>query len=157
MPPSTCDGRLHATGPCAILTPRFVRGDFVFNLQDLATDWKKDTPADEQFFEIVFGWDNAAGTHAFTVEASGFVHLVSRLPDSLVHDEAQAGPFNNLTLTRQGTMVALLADGRPILSGDFPDVPSGRVGLNLGLGVAGLNTQFSLETAVAGDGDATLL
>jgi iduronate 2-sulfatase len=157
MPPAADHSELCATGPCAILTPRFVTGDFVLKLEDLAMDWKNEVPADERVLEIVFGWDNAACTHAFAVHDTGLVRLVARMPDSSVIDEAQRHSFTNLTLTRQGTMVALSADGQPILTHDFPALPAGRVGVNLGLGVAGLNTQFSLETAVAGDGDATML
>ena len=157
MPPSQKNGQLSAPGPCAILTPRFVIGDFVLKLEDLSIVWKTGVPADEQVLELVFGWDNAACTHAFVIDSSGLVCLVSRRPASLVLDKAQAGGSAGLTLTRQGTVVALLSGGRPVLSRDFPGLPSGRIGLHLGLGVAEVKTRLSLETAVAGDGDATLL
>ena len=145
MPPSTYHGQLQARGPSAILTPRFVNGDFVLKLEDLSIVWKHGGPADEQFFEIVFGWDNAACTHAFVIDASGFVRLVSRLPDSSVLDQAPAGGSADLTVARQGTVVTLLSDGRPVLSRDFPDLPSGRIGLNLGLGVAEVTARLLLE------------
>ena len=157
MPPSVKNGALHATGPCAILTPRFVAGDFVLKLEDLAMDWKSDVPADEQVLEIVFGWDNAACTHAFAIGSPGVIRLLSRRPDLRVLNQAKPGAFNSLCLTRQNTTVTLSVDGRSILACDSPDVPSGRVGLNLGLGIADFTARFTLETAVAGDGDATLL
>ncbi len=117
----------------------------MLNLEDLSIVWKTHVPADEQFFEIVFAWDNAACTHAFTIEASGFIRLVSRMPDSSVLDEAQRDSFTNLTLNRQGTMVALMGDGQPILTHKLPALPAGRVGLNLGLGVAEVTTRLLLE------------
>jgi hypothetical protein len=157
MPPSVKNGALHATGPCAILTPRFVTGDFVLKLEDLAMDWKSDVPTDEQVLEIVFGWDNAACTHAFAVDSLGVIRFLSRRPDLRALNQAKPGAFNSLCLTRQNTTVTLSVDGRSILACDSPYVPSGRVGLNLGLGVADFTARFTLETAVAGDGDATLL
>jgi arylsulfatase A-like enzyme len=157
MPPAAHDGQLHATGPCAILTPRFVREDFALKLNGLSIVWKTGVPADEQVLEFVFGWDNAACTHAFAVDASGMIRLVKRTPDISVLAEANLGTFTGLTVTRQGATFAFSADGRQIISGDVPGLPSGRVGLNLGLGVAEVSTRLALETAVAGDGDATLL
>jgi hypothetical protein len=62
-----------------------------------------------------------------------------------VLNEATPGAFNSLCLTRQSTTVTLSVDGRSILACDSPDVPSGRVGLNLGLGVAALSARLVLE------------
>jgi hypothetical protein len=145
MPPSVKNGALHATGPCAILTPRFVTGDFVLKLEDLAMDWKNGVPTDEQVLEIVFGWDNAACTHAFAIDSLGVIRLLTRRPDLRVLNEAKPGAFNDLCLTRQNTTVTLSVDGRSILAYKSPDVPSGRVGLNLGLGVAALSARLVLE------------
>jgi hypothetical protein len=134
-----------------------VTGDFVLKLEDLSIAWEKGAPGDEQTIEIVFGWDNAACTHAFAIDSLGVIRLLTRRPDLRVLNEAKPGAFNDLCLTRQNTTVTLSVDGRSILACDSPDVPSGRVGLNLGLGIADFTARFTLETAVAGDGDATLL
>jgi hypothetical protein len=145
MPPSVNNGALYTTGPCAILTPRFVTGDFVLKLEDLAMDWKNGVPTDEQVLEIVFGWDNAACTHAFAIDSLGVIRLLTRRPDLRVLNQAKPGAFNSLCLTRQNTTVTLSVDGRSILAYKSPDVPSGRVGLNLGLGVAALSARLVLE------------
>jgi hypothetical protein len=145
MPPSVNNGALHTTGPCAILTPRFVTGDFVLKLEDLSIAWEKGAPGDEQTIEIVFGWDNAACTHAFAIDSLGVIRLLTRRPDLRVLNEAKPGAFNDLCLTRQSTTVTLSVDGHSILACNSPAVPSGRVGLNLGLGVAALSARLVLE------------
>ena len=145
MTPSVTKGALHATGPCAILTPRFVKDDFILKLEDLSITWKKGIPDDEQFLEIVFWWDNAACTHAFAIDSLGVIRLVSRMPDLQVVTEAKHGSFDDLCLAKQATKITLSVDGRSILAHDLPDIASGRVGLNLGLGVAALSARLVLE------------
>lgn len=156
MLPSPNNGTLHATGPCAILTPRFAKDDFILNLEKLSLAWKNDVPVDEQVFEIVFGWDNAACTHAFSVDPSGGIRLVARMPQPTVLKEAKAGGFGNLSLIRQGATFTLSAAGRPILACDLPGIPAGRLGLNLGLGIAGITARLVLETALCKQSGATV-
>lgn len=145
MPPSLENGTLRATGPCAILTPRFLNDGFILHLEKLSLAWKSDVAVDEQILEIVFGWDNAACTHAFSVDSSGGIRLVSRMPVLCILDEAKLGTFTALTVTRQGTKIALSADGQPVLAREMPDVPSDRIGVNLGLGVANLTARLVVK------------
>lgn len=145
IPPSVRNGKLHATGPCAVLTPRFLKENFILRLEDLSMAWKKDTPADEQVLELVFGWDNAACTHAITLDASMIIRLVARRPSLSVLDEVKAGTLSDLTLSREGTKFTLSANRRSVLAQHIPDLPSGRIGINLGLGAAAMNARLVLE------------
>lgn len=152
MPPTFGNNRLRAAGPCAILTPRFLRGDFTIRLENPRMALRAGSAAAEQAVEIVFGWDNAACTHAFVLEPSGAIRLIARAPHFAVLAEAAAGDFTDLTVARRGINVTLSADGRPVVSHDCPGLPAGRIGFSIGLGVAEWTAGLSLETVAAGDG-----